>query len=83
MADDTNTNDFAAMMKMFAHKVRGDHTVLTIAAPFSDDQGNFEVALIEENGQPVWELTRCNVNDPQQWRAERYDWFGELKTESD
>jgi hypothetical protein len=39
---------------------------------FSDDQGDFEVALIEENGQPVWELTRCNVNDPEGSQAEEH-----------
>jgi hypothetical protein len=85
----------AMLAEAFRRKAWGDHTVLTIAATFSDDQGNFEVALLDERGQPVWEPARCNVNDPggefnkvmndvcnfyQEWQADRYGCFGEWKT---
>jgi len=84
----------AAMKSAFARQEWGDHTVLSIAATRSDEHGNFEVALLDE-GQPVWEPKRCNVNAPdtefqtvmndvcdfyQQWQAERYGWFGSWKT---
>jgi hypothetical protein len=90
-------DEFADALKTaFGRKDWGDHTVLAIAATYSDDQGNFEVALLDEgSGQPVWEPTRCNVNDPasefdkvmddvcnfyEQWQADRYGEFGEWKT---
>ncbi len=100
MTDEPTTKDqapdmMAALMEAFRRKEWGDHTVLTVAATFSDEDGNFEVALLDERGQPVWEPTRCNINDPatefdevmnevcdfyQEWQANRYGEFGEWKT---
>jgi hypothetical protein len=96
MTTNEDTPDpFTAMAAMFARQGWGDSTVLSIAATYSDEQGNFEVALIEEVGEPVFEPVRCNVNDPEaeveevlnhfidfyrQWQAERYEMFGEWKT---
>jgi hypothetical protein len=85
----------AALREAFGRKEWGD-TVLAIAATHADENGNFEVALLDEgSGEPVWEPTRCNVNDPasefdeviddvcnfyEQWQADRYGQFGEWKT---
>ena len=94
MADKMTVTE--AMRAMFARREWGDHTAFSIAATFSDDQGNFEVALLDRSGQPVWEPVQCNVSDLkgeldavmnevlnlyQDWQTDRYERVGEWKTE--
>ncbi len=60
-----NTPNIADVFRALARKGWGDHTILTICATDCDDQGNFEVAVFDEDDlrEPVFEPARCNVND--------------------
>ena len=89
----SDTPDFTTMFSGFARKGWGDHTALSVCLT-ADEQGDFEIAVVDECGELVWQPFRCNVNDPEterdwvasavhefykEWQTERYGLVGEWR----
>lgn len=85
MTDEHANALFDGLREAFKRREWGDITALSLAATYPDDDGNFEIAVLDHFGEPVFTPSKVNVLDPEGERQTMlslvYEYYLEWQTD--